>query len=189
MADFLKTPKGLKDTRSFLKKPFRDKQHLTYCTESLKNMPKNSFFIDSCIFLGILRKDENTRTCKSFISRINNGIYTGYISPFVTGEMINSILYADNINKEIKPEILHAIVDILVSAKVKNFVPLNKNMMVYSELREADNRISESDLMHVICAKILDIPLITTDNKLLKSRGLKKHVDILSPDDVLSKFC
>ena len=62
-------------------------------------------------------------------------------------------------------------------------------MMVYSELREADNRISESDLMHVICAKILDIPLITTDNKMLKSRGLKKHVDILSPDDVLSKFC
>jgi len=62
-------------------------------------MPKNSFFIDSCVFLGILRKDENTRLCKSFISRVNNGIYTGYISPFVTGEMINSILYADDIEK------------------------------------------------------------------------------------------
>jgi len=47
-------------------------------------MLKNSYFIDSCIFLGILRKDENTRSCKSFISRVNNGIYKGYISPYVT---------------------------------------------------------------------------------------------------------
>jgi predicted nucleic acid-binding protein len=148
-------------------------------------MPENSFFIDSCIFLGILRKDENTRLCKSFISRVNNGIYTGYISPYVSGEMINSILYADNIRTETKPEILHAVVDLLVSAKVENFVPSNNDMMAYSELREADSRISESDIMHVTCAKILDLPLVTTDDKMLKSRGLKKYVDIISPADVL----
>ena len=58
-------------------------------------------------------------------------------------------------------------------------------MMVYSELREADGRISESDLMHVICAKILKIPLVTTDDRVLSSRGLNKHVDIVSPADVL----
>jgi len=59
-------------------------------------------------------------------------------------------------------------------------------MKVYSELRDADTRISESDLMHVVCAKILEIPLVTTDGKMLKSRGLKKHVDIMSPADVLA---
>lgn len=148
-------------------------------------MQRNSFFIDSCVFLGILRKDKNTRLCKSFISRVNNNVFAGYISPFVTGEMINSTLYADDISKEIKPEILHAIVDLLISAKVENFVPSNSDMMVYSELREADSRISESDLMHVICAKILEIPLVTTDDRMLSSRGLKEHVDIVSPADVL----
>ncbi len=51
-------------------------------------MPKNSYFIDSCIFLGAVIKDENTRACKSFISRIQNEVYIGYISPFVSGEMI-----------------------------------------------------------------------------------------------------
>ncbi len=28
---------------------------------------------------------------KLFISRINNDLFVGYISPFVTGEMINSV--------------------------------------------------------------------------------------------------
>ncbi len=57
--------------------------------------------------------------------------------------------------------------------------------MVYSELRKADDRISESDLMHVICAKILKIPLVTTDDRMLSSRGLNNYVDIVSPVDVL----
>ena len=148
-------------------------------------MPKNSFFIDSCIFLGILRKDENTRACKSFISRINNDVFTGYISPFVIGEMLNSILYAEEIKPLIKSELLHAVVDLLISAKVKNFVPSNNEMKVYSELREADYRISESDIIHATCAKILDVPLVTTDGTMLNSRELKKHVDIISPADVL----
>ncbi|MBU4223560.1 MAG: PIN domain-containing protein [Euryarchaeota archaeon] len=120
------------------------------------------------------------------MSRINNDLFVGYISPFVAGEMFNSIRYADNIKTDKKPEILHAIVDLLVSAKVENFVPSIGDMRVYSELRDADTRISESDMMHVVCAKILEIPLVTTDDKMLKSRGLKKHVDIMSPVDVLA---
>jgi predicted nucleic acid-binding protein len=148
-------------------------------------MPKNRFFIDSCIFLGTVIKDENTRACKSFISRIHNEVYIGYISPFVSGELINSILYADNIRQTIKPDILHAVVDMLISTELENFVPSNNDMMVYSELRKADDRISESDLMHVICAKILKIPLVTTDDRMLNSRGLNNYVDIVSPVDVL----
>ncbi len=87
----------------------------------------NSYYIDSCIFLGTLFKDANTDSCKRCISRINNGVYIGYISPFVTGEMINSILYEENIRDEKKPNLLHAIVDMLVSSNVKNFVPSNQD--------------------------------------------------------------
>lgn len=149
-------------------------------------MLKNSFYLDSCIFLGTVTQDENTKACKSFISRIKNGVFTGYISTFVTGEMINSILYADNIRPKIKSDILHAVMDMLISTKLENFVPSKNDLKIYLELREADSRISESDLMHVICSKILDIPLVTTDDKMLKSRGLKNHVEIISPVDVLS---
>ncbi len=148
-------------------------------------MQKNKFFIDSCIFLGTVIKDENTKACKSFISRVHNDVYIGYISPFVTGEMINSILYAENIKSKIKNEILHAIVDMLISTKLENFVPSNNDMKVYSEIREADARISESDVIHATCAKILDIPLVTTDSTMLNSRELKRHVDVISPADVL----
>jgi len=148
-------------------------------------MLKNRFYIDSCIFLGILIKDENTRACKSFISRVNNSVYTGIISPFVTGEMINSILYDDEIKAEFKPAMLHTILDMLISARVENFVLAKYQMNIYFELRESDNRISESDMMHVVCAKTLDIPLVTTDSMLLKSYGLKKHVDIINPADIL----
>ncbi|GFO97474.1 hypothetical protein ig2599ANME_1677 [groundwater metagenome] len=148
-------------------------------------MPRTSFFIDSCVFLGTVIKDENTQACKSFISRVQNDVYIGYISPFVTGEMINSILYADNIKPKIKNEILHAVVDMLISTTLENFVPSNNDMKVYSEIREADDRISESDIIHATCARILGIPLVTTDDRMLNSRGLKKHVDIISPADVL----
>ncbi len=144
-------------------------------------MPKNSFYIDSCIFIGVLIKDSNTQACKSFISRVDNKVCVGYISSFVTGEMINSILYNDKLKEQLKPNMLHAIVDLLISANVKNFVPSNNQIEVYPELRKADNRISESDLMHVVCAKILNIPLVTTDNAMLNSKGLKKHVDIIYP--------
>jgi hypothetical protein len=121
-------------------------------------MSRNSFFIDSCIFLGTIIKDENTRACKSFVSRIQNDVYIGYISSFVTGEMINSILYADNIRPTIKNELLHAVVDMLISTKLENFVFSNNDMKVYSEIREADDRISESDIIHATCARILDNP-------------------------------
>jgi len=148
-------------------------------------MNTNSFYIDSCIFLGTIIKDENTRACKSFISRIQNDVFIGYISSFVTGEMINSILYDDNIKSTIKSEILHVILDMMISTKLKNFVPINNDMKVYSELRKADSRISESDIIHATYAKILDIPIVTTDGMLLKSQGLKKHIDVFYPSDVL----
>lgn len=147
-------------------------------------MPKDKYFIDGCILLGTVIPDKHTTACRSFISRIQNDIYIGYISPFVTGEMFNSILYGDDKTPHQKYELLHAIVDIIITTKLNNFVPLNNDMNVYSELRKADYRISESDLMHIICAKILDIPLVTTDNKMLNSQGLKKHVKIIYPGDV-----
>ncbi len=147
-------------------------------------MPKNRYFIDGCILLGPLIPDKNTRACNSFISRIQNDIYIGYISPFVTGEMFNSILYGDNKPGHDKYELLHAIVDVIITTKLNNFVPSNNDMSVYSELRDADYRISESDLMHVICAKILDIPLVTTDTKMVESKGLEKHLEIIYPENV-----
>ncbi len=144
-------------------------------------MPKNKFFIDSCIFLSILLEDANTQACNSFLKRIEHNVYVGYISSFVTGEMINSVLYDDKIKEQLKPDMLHAIIDTLISANVRYFVPSNNDMKVYSEIRDADNRISESDLMHVVFAKILNIPLVTTDNVLLKSQGLKKYIEIIHP--------
>lgn len=97
--------------------------------------------------------------------------------------MINSILYDNKIKNELKSDMLHAVIDLLISVKVNNFVPSKNAMKVYSELREADERISESDMMHLVCAKILDIPLLTTDDMMLKSQGLKKRVNIISPSD------
>lgn len=147
-------------------------------------MPKNRFFIDSCVFLGTIIQDENTKACKSFISRIQNEVYFGYISPYVTGEMINSLLYAQNMKSRIKNELLHAVIDMLISTKLENFVPSNNDMKLYSVIREADARVSESDILHATCAGILGIPLVTTDSTMLNSRGLKEHVEIISPASV-----
>jgi len=73
----------------------------------------------------------------------------------------------------------------IISTNLENFVPLNNDLKIYSELRKADSRISESDIIHASYAKILDIPLVTTDGMLLNSQGLKKHIDVFYPADVI----
>ena len=155
-------------------------------------MSKNKFFIDSCIFLGTIIKDENTRACKSFISWIQNDVFMGYISSFVTGEMINSILYADNIKPMIKSEILHIIVDMIISTKLENFVPLNNDLKVYSQLRKADPRISdneESTIGDVIKAtsRFLDEILVISDGSTDSTTDVAKSAGATVIDNIVNR--
>ena len=99
-----------------------------------------SFFIDTSVFISTIKTDSATGICERFIRRVKNGYFDGYISPYIAGEMIHSILYSDG------------------------------------------------DILHATCAKILDIPLVTIDGKLLRSQGLKDQgVEILHPADVVER--
>jgi len=101
-----------------------------------------SFFIDTSVFISTIKEDDATYECERFMRRVRNGYFTGYISPYVAGEMMHSILYSE----EIRPDRKHG------------------------------------DILHATCAKILNIPLVTIDGKLLRSQGLRgQGLEILHP--------
>jgi predicted nucleic acid-binding protein len=145
-----------------------------------------SFFIDTSVFISTIKTDNATGACERFIRRVKNGYFDGYISPYIAGEMIHSILYSDGIRQDRKLGYLYDVLDAIVSSKAEWFMPQNNDFCLFSQLRSVDNRVEDGDILHATCAKILDIPLVTIDGKLLRSQGLKDQgVEILHPADVV----
>jgi len=145
-----------------------------------------TFFIDTSVFISALKPDHATQECKRFMSRVKNSIFDGYISPYVAGEMLHSILYSDEIRLEKKPEYMFDILDAIISSNAEWFIPRNNYLCLFSKLREVDNRVEDGDILHATCAKILHVPLVTIDGKLLKSQGLRAQgVEILHPTEAL----
>jgi predicted nucleic acid-binding protein len=148
-----------------------------------------SFFIDTCVFISTIKTDNATGACERFIRRVKNGYFAGYISSYIAGEMIHSILYSDGIRQDKKLGYLYDVLDAVVSSHAEWFMPQNNDFCLFSQLRSVDNRVEDGDILHATCAKILDIPLVTIDGKLLRSQGLKDQgVEILHPADVVDRI-
>ncbi len=147
------------------------------------------FFIDTSVFISTIKTDKATEACERFIRRVKNGHFGGYISPYIAGEMIHSILYSDGIRQDKKLGYLYDVLDIIVSSKTDWFMPQNNDFCLFSQLRNVDNRVEDGDILHATCAKILNIPLVTIDGKLLRSQGLKDQgLEILHPIDVVESI-
>ena len=148
-----------------------------------------SFFIDTSVFISTIKTDNSTEACEKFIRRVKNGHFEGYISPYVAGEMIHAILYSEEIRHDKKPGYLFDILEAIISSNAEWFIPHNNDLCLFSQLREVDNRVEDGDILHATCAKILNIPLVTIDGKLLRSRGLKEEgVEILQPPEAVKRL-
>jgi hypothetical protein len=104
----------------------------------------------------------------------------------VAGEMIHAILFSEEIRPDRKNRYLFDILEEIISSNTEWFIPKNNDLCLFSQLREVDNRVEDGDILHATCAKILNIPLVTIDRKLLRSQGLKDQgVEILHPTQVI----
>jgi len=147
-----------------------------------------SFFIDTGVFISTFKTDNATEACERFIRRVRNGFFKGYISPYVAGEMIHAILYSEEIRQDRKNRYLFDSLEAIISSNAEWFIPENNDLCLFSQLRGVDNRVEDGDILHATCAKILNIPLVTIDGKLLRSRGLKDQgVEILHPTQVIER--
>ncbi len=147
-----------------------------------------SFFIDTSIFISTIKTDNSTEACEKFIRRVKNRLFNGYISPYVAGEMIHAILYSEEIRPDRKPGYLFDVLEAIISSNAEWFIPRNNDLCLFSQLREVDNRVEDGDILHATCAKILNIPLVTIDGRLLKSQKLRDQgVEILHPTQVIEK--
>lgn len=148
-----------------------------------------SFFIDTGVFISTFKTDNASFECERFIRRVRNGIFNGYISPYVAGETIHAILYSEEIKNKRRTQYLYDALDAIISSNAEWFIPENNELCLFSRLRKVDNRVEDGDILHATCAKILNIPLVTIDGKLLRSRGLKDQgVEILHPKRVLDEI-
>jgi predicted nucleic acid-binding protein len=148
-----------------------------------------TFFIDTSVFISTIKTDNATEACERFIRRVRNGFFDGYISSYIAGEMIHSILYSDEIRQDRRLGYLYDVLDAIISSKAEWFVPQNNDFCLFCQLRRVDNRVEDGDILHATCAKILNIPLVTIDGKLLRSQGLKDQgVEILHPADVIDRI-
>ncbi len=148
-----------------------------------------TFFIDTSVFISTIKTDNATESCERFIKRVRNGLFNGYISPYVAGEMMHSILHSDEIRQDRKTEYLYDVIDLVVSSNADWFIPQNNDLCLFSQLRRVDNRVEDGDILHATCAKILHVPLVTIDGKLLRSQGLRDQgVEILHPADAVSRL-
>lgn len=148
-----------------------------------------SFFIDTSVFISTIKTDDASEACERFIRRVRNGFFNGYISPYVAGEMIHAILYSEEIRQNKKTGYLFDSLEAIISSNAEWFIPENNDLCLFSQLRGVDNRVEDGDILHATCAKILNIPLVTIDGKLLRSRGLKDQgLKILHPKRVLDEI-
>ncbi|MDD5617070.1 MAG: PIN domain-containing protein [Candidatus Methanoperedens sp.] len=148
----------------------------------------SSFFIDTSVFISTIKTDDATESCERFIRRVRNRFFNGYISPYVAGEMIHAILYSEEIKQNKKTGYLFDSLEAIISSNAEWFIPENNDLCLFSQLREVDNRVEDGDILHATCAKILNIPLVTIDGKLLRSQGLKNQgIEILHPTQVIEK--
>lgn len=146
-----------------------------------------SFFIDTSVFISTIKTDNATEACERFVRRVRNGFFDGYISPYVAGEMMHSILYSEEIRPDRKPRYLFDALEAIVSSNAEWFIPRNNDLCLFSQLRGVDNRVEDGDILHATCASILGIPLVTIDGKLLRSRGLREHgIGIIHPADAIN---
>ena len=91
----------------------------------------SSFFIDTSVFISTIKTDNATEACERFIRRVKNGYFDGYISPYVAGEMIHSILYSDGIRQDRKLGYLYDVLDAIVSSHAEWFVPQNNDFCLF----------------------------------------------------------
>ncbi|MCL7412610.1 MAG: PIN domain-containing protein [ANME-2 cluster archaeon] len=146
----------------------------------------HSFFIDTSVLISTIKEDDATHECERFIKRVKNGHFKGFISPYVAGEMLHSILNSEEIKPNQKNEYLYDVLDLIISSDADWYMPQNNDLCLFSQLRKVDNRVEDGDILHATCAKTLNIPLVTIDGKLLRSQGLKKMgLEILRPGNTI----
>jgi len=52
----------------------------------MTRFPRESHFVDTSIFMSIIRKDRNKKKCGQYFARVKQNMFKAYVSPLVVGE-------------------------------------------------------------------------------------------------------
>ncbi len=147
-------------------------------------MAQKSFYVDSCIWLNLFKKEGNPdkgvpywKIAKDFIDQVmfsedEGMIYTGFV--------------LKEIRQRLDAKIYEEKLDFFRGEKKIKFIKATPKDYDLARKLEDESKfeISFFDCIHIAISKRLNLILVTRDNKLIEFA--KKHIEVKKPEELLS---
>ncbi len=148
-------------------------------------MSKETHFVDSSIFLSIIKDDKYEKQAKSYLAKVKSHVYPGIATPLVYGEVL-LVIKRDVIEKE-QHDAIRLFIQLLDNPNIELRIPVvEKHIEILNEIKELEGRIGSTDTRLLASAIEFDTNyFVTTDKKIGKEvrnrRGKRllkvKHLD------------
>lgn len=148
---------------------------ISFLLDSMAYSAKEFHFIDTSIFVSILKNDANADICKKYFARVKNNLYKAHYSHLVLGE-VSFIIF-----REIEDSAKHNAITLLHSF-LDDCISVNPKISDYSSYidryRHLEHRCNSTDV-RLICEAIIGKfdKFITLDTK-INSKDVDDAIEI-----------
>lgn len=147
---------------------------------------KERHFIDSSIFLSIIKR-ENEKRANSYFVKVKNHVYHGIVTPLVYGEVL-LVIRRDILEKE-QHGAIRLFIQLLDNPRIELRIPVvEKHIEILNEIKKLESRIGSIDTRLLASAIEFDTNyFVTTDKKIgkeVRNRKGKRLLKIKHLDDI-----
>ena len=149
--------------------------------------PKETHFIDSSIFLSIIKADDYEKQANSYLAKVKSHVYHGIVTPLVYGEVL-LVIRRDVIEKE-QHDATKLLLQLLDNPNIELMISIvERQMDILNEIKELERRIGSIDTLLLSSAIEFNATcFVTTDRnvgKEVRNRKGKKLLKIKHLDEI-----
>lgn len=141
-------------------------------------------FIDTSVFLSIILHDTNERRARQYITRVQSGVFEGYVSPLVVGEI------ALGIRERIRTDNFGAFFDAIklsveLLENIRLHTPaLKEYIAILHKIEELENRVSSTDVRIIAEAVTSSASKLVTFDTGYNTRSVDGAIDVVNLEEV-----
>lgn len=142
-------------------------------------MLKGVHFIDTSIFLSVIFRDNHERSAAQYLARVRNGVYEGYVSHLVIGEIAVAIrdeIGLDDFNAFYGA--IEKVTELLKDVKLHT-PPLEDYVEKLQILKGLENRVSTTDVRIIAEAATSHATNLVTLDTHYNTRSVDGIIDIV----------
>lgn len=149
--------------------------------------PKEKHFIDSSIFLSIIRSDGYEKQANSYLAKVKSNVYHGVVTPLVYGEVL-FVIRRDVIEKE-QHEATKLFLQLLDNPNIELKISVvERQIKTLNEIKGLEGRIGSIDTQLLSSAIEFDTNyFVTTDKRVgkeVRDRNGRKLLKIKHLDEI-----